>query len=540
MHDRLSRLRAFVGHEDVRAAFAAEARSLRQAATPGGLDARLRAEMAKLAASPAETAPVGTTLEAPHTQVRVPLRELVGGGHSVILGGTGAGKTRAVASLARAYLRRFAANPRALGFWVIDHKSDLVALVRGIVRDLLDELPAVQVRRLLDALVVIDPFSTEALVPLQVLHPEPGVAPEVQAFEVTSLINRMGGADLGVRQDQFLYHLLLLGVVTGRSLPEVARLIDAPEELARAAARSPSDEVQAFLGAGARLNGQSLDGVRARLHAVLRLPAARLMMGAKGAVSFHQLLGEKIVLIDVGSAPRGCQDLARFWAGFMTTRFVNAIFERSAAEAARPVAVLVDEWQEGLGAGSEIAEDYERVLSMARSRGVSLHLISQSLDGAAKVSARLPKIVATNTNVQLLFRASIDDARAMAHLLPVTSSCRRPRGAPWDEKARTPFLTPKEERDLLVEAVPSLPNRTFYYWNRLRPYRAVLLRAPEVVVRDRSEEEDLFSLRVRRGVLAVPIAELDAQVNPPDESFRTLTTVDAPALARPTRRPRGG
>lgn len=539
MHDWLAYWRTLLGRNDARTAYSAEARVVRQAATPRGLDPRFCAEMARLAAAPDDTVLVGTTHEPPPTPVRAPIRELVGGGHLLVLGGTGTGKTRTLAGLARSYLRRFARNPRRFGVWVIDHKSELVALVRAILRDLVDELPPVEARRLLDALVVIDPFSTEALVPLQVLAPEPGVAPEVLAFEVMSLINRMGGAELGVRQEQFLYYLLLLGVLTGRSLPEVARLLDVPELFAGAVAACPSDDVRAFLGAGTRLTGQSLDGVRARLNAVLRLPAARLMMGAKGAVSFHELLATKIVLIDVGSAPRGCQDLARFWAGFMTTRFVNAIFERTPEEAQRPVAVLVDEWQEGLGAGSEVADDYERVLSMARSRGVSLHLISQSLDGAAKVSARLPKIVATNTNVQLLFRASIEDARAMAHLLPVTGTCRRPAGAPWEERARSPFLSLAEERERLVEAVPSLPNRTFYYWNRLRPYRAVLVRAPEVTVRDRAGEDDLLALRVRCGTLAVPVAELEARANPPDESFRPLAPAAPPPLARPTRRPRG-
>lgn len=388
MHDWLARLRGLLD-DDRRVAYQAEHAELRAATKTSAFDPRFEAEMADLAHS-ADAISLGTTVATPRLSVRVPVREVVGNGHLLCLGGTGAGKTRVVSGIALDLLRRIATAPDAMGLWVIDHKSEFVALLRELLYDLVDELPGPAARALLDRLVVIDPFST-SLVPMQVLKPEPGVAPEVQAYVVASLINRMGGADLGVRQDHFLFHLLLLGVRHpggGLSLVDLARLLNDPDVLVGVAANSPSEDVRGFFRAGVRLAQQSLDGVRARLHALLRLPSNRHMLGAKDAASFRRLLARNVVLIDLGAAPDGCRDLAHFWAGLMTLKVTNAIFARTPAESQRPVAVMIDEWQEGLAAGSELAEDYERVLSMARFKGVSLHLISQSLAGAAKSRRR--------------------------------------------------------------------------------------------------------------------------------------------------------
>jgi len=108
-------------------------------------------------------------------------------------------------------------------------------LLRDLLADLVETLPSKQAQALLDRIVVIDPFSTSSLVPMQVLKPDAGMRPEEQAFEVTTIINRMGGADLGIRQDDYTYHLVLLGITTGRTLPAIASLLSDPVTLTQAA-----------------------------------------------------------------------------------------------------------------------------------------------------------------------------------------------------------------------------------------------------------------------------------------------------------------
>lgn len=528
-------LRRALGRDDGSAAFRVERSAVEAAAARPGVDPAFRAAAAGAATGPGVA--IGTAVADPSLEVRLRQADLAGHGHTLVLGGSGVGKTRVVGGIVRWLVGQNALAPDSVGLWAQDHKSEFVALVRDLMGDVLAELPSETAYALLDRVVVIDPFSTSALVPMQVLKPEPGMRPEDQAFEVTTLVNRASGADLGVRQDDYTYHLMLLGVTTGRSLPEVATLLQNPLELARAARSSPHPEVRGYFGATDRkqLTSASLEGVRARLNKLLRLPATRLMLGGKTSVSFRKLLSESIVLVDLGSPPFGCEDIGRFWSGLVTLKLTRAIFERTHADASRPVMVAIDEWQEGLAAGGEIGDHYERALGMARSRGVSMWLASQSLAGAAKVSATLPKVVATNCDIHICFRASPEDARAMAHALPVTGRRPRPKAAPWEEASRTPFLSKNEELEQLTQEISSLPGRTFYFWNRRQGGRAVLVRAAEVT--SRGSASRLVRARLQEGALAVPIAELERQAKGGDEGVFRIVDADQP-LVGPTRRPK--
>lgn len=538
MHEFLAWLRR-LGGNDAKAAWTRERSRVEAAAKPPAVDQRFLAEMRRLAAQPAGSALVGRSVAVPDLEVRIPFEELTGQGHGIYLGGTGVGKTYLVGHVVMQLIRRSLSRARPSGVWVIDHKSEFVALMRKFLAALVAELPAPDARRLLDAIVVIDPFSSEALVPLQVLCREPGVAAEVQAWEVTTLIDRMGGADLGTKQDDLVYHVALLGILRGLTLVDLAGMLGDPTALAAAADGCESPEVRTYFRAGPRLSAASLDGVRARLNRLLRLPSSRLMLGASRSTSFRTLLADRIVLVDVGSPPLGCEDLGRFWSGLVTLKLTRAIFERSEADAKRSVSVFIDEWQEGLAAGGDVAEQYERILAMARSRNISLHLISQSLAGAARVSSVLPKVVATNTNIQVLFRSSIEDAQALAHVVPVSGRVRRERPAPWETEQRSPYLTRNEEFQARVAEVASLPNRTFYLWNRRRPYRAELVEATELDLTEPTLPAPVAA-RLRRGVLGVPVAELAAQGALADTTFWPLspTTPAAAEDAAPPRRPR--
>ena len=541
--------RRLAGSDDRAAAFSAEQTSLIAASSAPLVDPRFIAEMR----TASRGISLGHSVHDPSLGVKIMPGDVAGQGHALVLGATGSGKTYAVAGVIRQLLFELGRGA-ALGLWVVDHKSELAEIVRRLLAQVLAEIPSTEANRLLDRLVVVNPFSTTALVPLQILRPEPGIAPEVQAFEVTSLVNRLGGAELGVRQDSFLFHLVLLGITRGMTLPEVARLLSEPAALAAAATDSPNAEVRAFFSGAARIANGSLEGVRARLHRLLRLPSSRLMLGAHECVSFSNLLENKIVIADVGSPPLGCEDLGRFWAGLVTLKLTRAIFTRPQHRVRHPVAVMVDEWQEGLAGGGDIADNYERVLTMARSRGVSLWLISQSLAGAARISSSLPKVVSTNTGLQVLFRASAEDAHAMAHLLPVSGRRPRPPVAPWEHAPTSPFLSASEEQRLLIEEVSQLPDRTFYLWNRRRPYPAQLVRAGNVHVPGRrGAGTDHASRVLRDGNLAIPIAELERQTRRASDgegraepqargegraSFRLVHGEGEPQAEQLTRRPR--
>ncbi|MDB4928275.1 MAG: hypothetical protein JWM10_759 [Myxococcaceae bacterium] len=550
MHRWLAEFRGLLGREDGRAAYAAEQRATHRASAPVEIDPGFREAMSAITRSGEDHLTLGRSARDPTLAVSLRTGEIAGAGHVLVLGTSGAGKTRTVAGLARQLLARIAHAPDAQGLVVMDHKGELVSIVRGMMGEIADGLPPAEARRFLDRLVVVNPFSTEALVPLQILRCEPGDEPELVALEATSVIDRLGGAQLGVNQDAFLFHTLLLGVDRGLSLPEVADLLGDPARIAAYAARSGLDAVRSFFGGERRLSEASLQGVRSRLHRLCRMRSARLMLGARDAVSFYEMLRSRIVLIDLGSPPFGCEDLAAFWAGILTLKLTRAIFQRTDADRRRPVTILVDEWQEGLAAGGGIAQHYARVLSVARSRAVSLVLISQSLAGAARIESTLPEVVATNTSVQLLFRASAADARAMAHLLPVTGRRARPPVAPWEERPKSPFLDRQAEREALVAEIPSLPQRTLYFWNRHHSPRAELVRSLDVELPRARQRTAAIAWLLRNGALARPLAALEAElarVGEPDFRARGAspiqpTTPSRPpppaAPRRPARRPR--
>lgn len=548
MHRLLSGMRALLGGGDAARAWADERRAVLGASEPVEVEPAFRAEMGRLARGSGDRLTLGACARDPSVAVRLDAADIAGRGHALVLGTSGAGKTRTVGGVARQLLERIARDPGARGLAVVDHKGELVAMVRAMLREL---ARAPGGRHLLDRLVVVDPFSAEALVPFQILRRGPGEEPELVALEAATVINRLGGAELGVNQDAFLYHALLLGVDRGLSLPEVADLLGDLGTVGGLAARASLPAVRAFFDGERRLSDASLQGVRARLHRLCRMPSARLMLGARGSVSLYDLLRSRILLIDLGSPPFGCEDLASFWAGILTLKLTRAIFQRTEADARRPVTVLVDEWQEGLAAGGDIAQHYARVLAVARSRGVSLVLVSQSLAGAARVDPTLPEVVATNTSVQMLFRASAADARAMAHLLPVTGRRPRPPAAPWEERPRSPFLDRAAERDALLAEIPSLPQRVFYFWNRHHSPRAELVRASSVDVPDGRRADPEAEWLLRHGALARPIAELEAEARrgtgtlfrqsvgagPPEGLPRQPPGHDLPTAPPPRRRP---
>lgn len=533
--------RRYASSNDRERAALREESALEGALASGTIDPRFRAEMLEAARDP-NAALVGFHAEDPSVELRLDLGRLVGQGHALCLGATASGKTRAMMILIAAMLVCFALDPSAPRPWIVDYKGDMAALALLVAENIAASLGPEARERFLRALVVVNPFSTEALVPLQVLARPPGaeVDEETLAFDVATLFERLVGADLGVKQDAVVYHLILLGVSRGMSLPELPRLLNDPALLASAAASCTHPQVRSFFGPSFRMQAASVSGLQARFTRITRLPSNRLMLSAPGCLDFRAMLRDKVVIANFGNPPLGGEEQARFFGNLFNLKTTRAIFDRPDEEARRKVLIVTDEWQEGLSGGREIADNYERVLAMSRSKGVGFLLVSQSLAGAAKISSSLPRVVATNTALQMLFRASIEDARAMTHLLPATG--RRLRGAPlpWEGRRESPFYSRAEELTQLVEEVASLPKRVFYYWNRDAPvpYRAQRIRTADMTVERPDFLPEDLARRVRVGSAAIPIRELEAyraELEAPDEPPAAEAALFGPARRRGTR-----
>jgi DNA helicase HerA-like ATPase len=159
---------------DLAMAKARENASMARATVRDPVDPRFRADMECLAQQ-GGAIKIGTSALDPALAVFLNLRDLLGAGHGLVLGRTGTGKTRLVLGIIRELLRLFVRCHRRLrASSRRTSKGDLVTLIHDLIAELVHQLPPQQANRLLDALVVIDPFADGGLVPLNVLARDPG------------------------------------------------------------------------------------------------------------------------------------------------------------------------------------------------------------------------------------------------------------------------------------------------------------------------------------------------------------------------------
>lgn len=546
MRNWFAAVRRLTGHDDAHDAFAREERAIRSAVNAPLIDPRIVADSRRLLdrADPT-TVVLGNAVADPTVSIALDLLGLPGSTHALIQGASGLGKSYLLAALCRQVVRAQLAGA-SIGLVQLDPKSDISSLVLNIAASELLRAPAAARERFISGFRFIDPFDEgRPPVPLNVLAPIPGVPPTVQAFDISTALEHMGGEGMGVRQGGFLYHAVLAGI--GRAtLPALYELTGDATRLVTFAAGSEHSDVRSFF-TGQRIPAQSLEGVRARLHAILRVPAARRSLEAPTCLSFPDLLGNKVTLIATGNPPLGSEDVGRMFNLLFTMRLGNAILSRRQAGEV-PVLVVADEFQEMIAAN---ATTFERLLNLSRSRRVALVLATQTLASVGRINGALPAAAVTNAGVLISFRSAPADFGIFADALPVTGRRRRPEGMPWEERHGTPFLTTDEERRALLAEGAALPARTMYAWDRRRAGGAVFIRTADVEVDPRAAPlgRDLLGQRPgetarsdRRGAAAVC-----AVSNPPKGRFvmvrRNVVPAHTanpaePAVARAAEEPR--
>lgn len=486
-------------------------------------------EMQRLCESRSPVVCLGTTTDAAGEPLVLSLREaeIRSGGHWLVTGATGAGKSFEALGLIMQLLSR---QPR--GLVVIDMKGELTGLLRKTAfPSLVASLPEARARTLIRRIAVIAPFDESATPPFQVLARDPSIPIELQASEVASSFGNTIGRDLGVLQSTVLKYALILAIDVGLSLPDVPELLQNDELLSGAVARTSLPEVRAyFANRFPRERAASVASLLSRLDSLLMHPTLKRMLSTDRMIRFDRLLEQAITVIDLGGAPAGMSEVSRFFGQLLFQKIVRAIFARQVREDSPPVTVIADEFQAMLV--PDIASDFERVLTLARSQRVFLWCLFQQAAQVEAVSPTLLRILRANTNYQATFRANLEDARLMSHILPVTGTVQRERQGFPDPRTPAQTLTVDEERRILVEQVPSLPDRSFWFWNRRRQYPAQLMRSPTIRL-DRLEQRaaSLGPARdiVSRGVLALSREELAEAERRRAELRAALLHGDAPA-----------
>jgi hypothetical protein len=406
--------------------------------------------------------------------------------HTWVTGATGSGKSYLVLGVLLQVLAT-----ETFPTVVLDMKGELASLLLDlVVPTLVDSSPG---QELLDNLRVIRPFDREYVPELRITLPETGTDREVQAYMIADSLVEGLGADLGARMSRICHKLVSLAIERNEPLTVVRTWLERPAFFSRCARESSDPTIRAYArGAFMRENQSSLDALLARLDEFLFLPATRLALSASRCLSFPECLERGLTIIDLGNPPAGAERVARFWGGVLVGRLMRAILSREVRKRSPQVCVVFEEFQETL-AGRQ-AEQFGRLLALARHKRVALTFVNQQ---TAQLDPTLVRLLRTNCGMEAIFRCNLEDARAVAHALPV------PLGRGQRE----------EERQALLEELVRMPTRTFHLWLKEMPFRAVQVRSPRLDLASLEAARRRLSRpageRIRQGVIARRIADFD-------------------------------
>jgi hypothetical protein len=456
-------------------------------------------------------------------------------GHIGIWGPSGSGKSYLLALILRHLLRSGVRR-----FVVADPKSETIALAKKAIVDFARTLPVAEADALLGKVVCLDLFAAATLPRLQVLAPEEGLDPELHAFTIANLItNELDNGGLGVRQEAIFHKVIEALIRAGLPLTVLPLALETPELLDALAEKcSPPDF---FRAVAARLRKESRDrilGLVSRSERLLRMRSVRLALGGSNVrVDFAKLLDDRITLIDL-APPQGSTDVGKFLAGLIWMELNHAIRRRPNGSA--PAFVCVDEWPTFLAAGgAHLADTFEDLLRLARSKGVFLSVLSQDLASVAKVSRSIVEVVKNNLHLHFVFRAM--DSSSWDFALPVTGRRRRPPAAPWED-AKPGFLDRSAELTALRDGLAKLPDRHCYLVDRRTGLPGLLLKTADLTLCALPAEIRALEARAARSDVVADVATLDKGLADVGRRIEALmgagSANDRPETPRPARRGR--
>lgn len=381
---------------------------------------------------------------------------------------TGAGKSRFVGAL----VQELVTHHEDLAVVVFDLKGELVELLLRAFAGDVHRRPQRERTRWMERLLVARLFEGDFLPELQLLAPEPSLDPLTQAHALSDVLAGAVEAALGIRQQAALTYLLALGIELGHTLLEVRGYLHNAPALQALAARSTLPEVRHyFLTRLPRESAITLDGIAARLDALLRVQAIRATLVGPGMLDLRQCFEPgTFSLISLGNPPLGAEGAKRTLAALLFTRLVWALYDPRRAPS-RTI-LVTDEVQEALERAS-CRELLARIVTTGRSYGLGLWSVHQSTHQLDELQA----IFDTNARLRILGRSGEDDARRAAEWLPSTGLLPkppRPGDAPSHDLS---FLSRSEERATRIRALGALPTQHFLVADRLAPFPARIVRS---------------------------------------------------------------
>jgi len=324
--------------------------------------------------------------------------------HSVLLGPTGSGKSTAMLNLILADIKA------GRSVVVIDPKKDLVS-------DVLARIP--KSRR--DHVVVLDPSEDDpvGLNPLVV----PGASPELIADGILGIFRELFPAFGPQVSDVTHASLLTLAQHPGATLSWLPRLFtDARFRRQLTERLDDPDGLEAFWEQynelSQRAQAQLMAPVLSRLRQFLLRPGLkRVLDQSEPRFALSDLFAKpRILLVPINAGLLG-KDAARLLGSLLVGQLWQLTLARAQEPPTdrKPVSIFVDEAQEFLRLGGDLAD----ALARSRSLGVAWHLAHQF---RAQMPSSTLAAIDANARNKIVFSLGHEDARAMAAMAPELST----------------------------------------------------------------------------------------------------------------------
>ncbi|MFO0645849.1 MAG: hypothetical protein U0326_06400 [Polyangiales bacterium] len=466
------------------------------------------------------------------TPWRLTLDDLAG---TWLTGATGSGKTRMLGGLV-AQLFEFIVGGTALAVIGLDMKGGadgLADLLLRAVAALAARLDTARRRALLERVTVMRFFDGPYLVPWNVLAADNGTDPMVQAGAISEILESVMGRGMGALQQRNLTMTIAVAIEFGLTLLELMWAVVERTTFAALGAQSRSPQVRYFARGFVNESRASVDGLIARIDALLSSPSARAALTGARALFWRSFFEPgRITIIDCGQAPAGSETPARILGALALAEISYATFDSRRVVNATTL-VVADEAQLAALTASSV-RSLERILTLGRSFGVQLAVANQSV---SQLSAEIRSILATNAPVRIVGRSAADDAAAAAEFLPRSGRIRRPRmlGTPRFDGPQ--FLSEAEESRARIAEVGRLARAHFVVADARPPRFSRIVTAPDFSPPEWSNIDPAIADAVQRGSLGVPREELEAHAHEVEE--RAARAVEERAEEAP-QRGRGG
>lgn len=327
--------------------------------------------------------------------------------HTVLLGGTGSGKSTAMLHLILADI--------SLGrsVLVIDPKGDLV-------RDILERFP----KNREEDLILLDPTSPNLVGfnPLELT--KHGISPELLTQHLMAIFQDLFADNWGIRSADVLSHAILtLAKSQNATLAMLPQLLTNKPFLQKILKQIYDPfGVESFwnyydnLSSGEQI--QLISPVLNKLRQIFIHPNLRNMLGvAKPKFSLSDLFYErKIVLVSLNKGITGAES-ARFLGSLLVSLTWSLGLKRAEIppEKRHRISLFIDELQDYLRLPTDLAD----ALSQARGLGLSLTLAHQYRH---QLSQNIKMAIDANCRNKICFGLDMNDAQELAHQAPELTS----------------------------------------------------------------------------------------------------------------------